>query len=94
MENLLPQNMGSIINYLQCTEVAKLGTPSCSKQPSATDNDVRAVDPIDWSQPPPSWAVPPERHVHILNQSNLSWIRTCNRSMRDNHLAYAATTCS
>ena len=21
------------------------------------------VDPIDWSHPPPSWAVPPELHV-------------------------------
>ena len=26
------------------------------------------VDPIDWSNPPPSWAVPPELHVlHGLN---------------------------
>ena len=41
------------------------------------------VDPIDWSHPPPSWAVPPERLVHSINQ--------CNRSMRGNHLAYAAT---
>ena len=49
------------------------------------------VDPIDWSHPPPSWAVPPKSHVHSLNQSNLSGTRTCNRSMRGNHLAYAAT---
>ena len=49
------------------------------------------VDPIDWSQPPPSWAVPPERQVHSINQSNLSGTRTCNRGMRGNHLAYAAT---
>ena len=49
------------------------------------------VDPIDWSHPPPSWAVPPERHVHSTIQCNISWTRTCNRSMRGNHLAYAAT---
>ena len=49
------------------------------------------VDPIDWSHPPPSWAVPSERHVHSINQCNLSGTRTCNRSMRGNHLAYAAT---
>ena len=49
------------------------------------------VDPIDWSHPPPSWAVPPVRHVHSINQCNLSGTRTCNRSMRGNHLAYAAT---
>ena len=29
------------------------------------------VDPIDWSHPPPSWAVPPERLVHSINQCNL-----------------------
>ena len=54
------------------------------------------VDPIDWSHPPSSWAVPPERHVHSINRCNLSGTRTCNRSMRGpqqrgNHLANAAT---
>ena len=49
------------------------------------------VDPIDWSHPPRSWAVPPERHVRSVNQCNLDGTRTCNRSMRGNHLAYAAT---
>ena len=49
------------------------------------------VDPIDWSHSLPSWAVPPERLVHSINQCNLSGTRTCNRSMRGNHLAYAAT---
>ena len=34
------------------------------------------VDPIDWSHPQPSWAVPPERHVHSINQCNLSGTRT------------------
>ena len=51
----------------------------------------KAVDPIDWSHPPPSWAVPAERHVHSINQCNLGGTRTCNRSMRGNRLAYAAT---
>ena len=49
------------------------------------------VDPIDWSHPPPSWAVLPESLVHCINQCNLSGNRTCNRSMRGNHVAYAAT---
>ena len=40
------------------------------------------VNPIDWSHPPPSWAVPPERHVHSINQCNFSGTRTCNRSMQ------------
>ena len=48
-------------------------------------------DPIDCSHPPPSWVVPLERHVHSINQCNISGTRTCNRSMRGNHLAYAAT---
>ena len=48
------------------------------------------VDPIDWSYPPPSCGVLPERHVHSINQCNLSGTRTCNRCMRGNHLDYAA----
>ena len=49
------------------------------------------VDPIDWSHSPPSWAVPPEHLVQSINQCSLIGTRTCNRSMRGNHLAYAAT---
>ena len=54
------------------------------------------VDPIDWSHPPPSWVVPPERLVHSINRcsSATAGIRTCNVAtfnMRGNHLAYAAT---
>ena len=51
------------------------------------------VDPIDWSHSPPSWAVPPERLVHNINWCIRSSTgnRTCNFSMRGNHLAYAAT---
>ena len=42
VENLLPQNVGSIINYLQqCTEAAQWETPSCSQPQSAMDNGVR-----------------------------------------------------
>ena len=42
VENLLPQNVGSIINYLQeSVEVAQWGTPSCSRPQPATDNGVR-----------------------------------------------------
>ena len=38
------------------------------------------VDPTDWSHPPSSWAVPPERHVHGINECNLGGTRTSNRS--------------
>ena len=42
VENLLPQNVWSIINYLQLsTEVAQWETPSCSRAQTATDNGVR-----------------------------------------------------
>ena len=42
VENLLPQNVGPIINYLQqSTEVAQWGTPSCSRLHPATDNGTR-----------------------------------------------------
>ena len=36
------------------------------------------VDPIDWSHPPPSCTVPPERHVQSINRCSLS--STGNRS--------------
>ena len=42
VENLLPQNQGSIINYLQYyTEVAQWRTPSCRQPQPATDNGVK-----------------------------------------------------
>ena len=42
VENLLPQNVESIINYFQqSTEVAKWGTPSGSRPQPATVNGVR-----------------------------------------------------
>ena len=69
VENLLPQNVGSIINYLQYTEAAQWGTPpSCSQPHLLRTMASETVDPIDWSHPPPSWAVPPERLVHSINQ--------------------------
>ena len=54
------------------------------------------VDSIDWSHPPPSWAVPPDHLVHSINRcsSATAGIRSWNVatfSMRGNHLAYAAT---
>ena len=71
VENLLPQNVGSIINYLQ----------QCSEQPNGellvavNHNQLRTmasetVDPIDWLHPPPSWAVPPERDVQSINRAS------------------------
>ena len=94
VENLLPQNVGSIINYLQyCTEVAQWGLLVAVNHNQLWTLAPETVDPIDWSHPPHSWAVPPERHVHSINQCNLSGTRMCNRSMRGNHLAYVATQC-
>ena len=49
------------------------------------------VDPIDWSHPPPSWAVPHERLVHSINQCTSAESNVQHSSMRGNHLAYAAT---
>ena len=49
------------------------------------------LDPIDWSHPPPSWAVAPECLVYSINQSSFIGNLTCNRSLRGNHLDYAAT---
>ena len=53
------------------------------------------VDPIDWSHPPPSWAVPLERLEHSINRcsSATALNRSCNLatfSLRGNHIAYAA----
>ena len=65
LENLLPQNVGSIINYWQqCTE-----QPNGELLVAVNHNKLRTmasetVDQIDCSHPPPSWAVPPERLVH------------------------------
>ena len=72
------------------TEVARGGTPSCSRPQPAT------VDPIDWSHPPFSWAVPPERLLQSINpcSSAKAMIRSRNLatlSMQGNNLAYAAT---
>ena len=92
VENLLPQNVGSIINYLQqCTEAAHWGTPSCCQPQPATDNGVRDGRSNWLVAPPPSWAVPPELFMHSINQCTISGNRTCNHSMQGNHLAYAAT---
>ena len=68
VENLLPQNVGSIINNLQY-----LKQPNGELLVTVNHNQLRTmasetVDPIDWSHPPPSWAVPPERLVHSINQ--------------------------
>ena len=41
VENLLPQNVESIINYLLSLLIAQWLTPSCSRPQEATDSDVR-----------------------------------------------------
>ena len=53
VENLLPQNVGSIINYLQeSNEVAHRAIPSSRPQP-ATNNSVRDVSST-WLVAPPT----------------------------------------
>ena len=69
VENLLPQKVESIINYFQYA----LKQPTGELLVVVNHKQLRTmasetVDPIDWSQPPPSWAVPPERLVHSINQ--------------------------
>ena len=55
LENLLPQNVGSVILLaVDHNQLRKMAPET--------------VEPIDWSHPPPSWAMPPELHVlHGVN---------------------------
>ena len=60
-ENLQPQNVGSIINYLQqCTEEAQWELLVAVYHNELRTMASETVDLIDWSHPPPAWAVPPE----------------------------------
>ena len=68
-----------------------LGAPSSSQPQPATDNVVRDSRSNWLVAPPILMGSTPERHVHRINQCNLSGTRTCNRSMRGKHLAWAAT---
>ena len=78
VENLLPQNMGSIVNY--CSNVLK--QPNGELLVAVNHNQLRTmasetVDPIDWSHSPPSWAVPLSATC-IVKSVHLSGTRTCN----------------
>ena len=54
VENLLPQNVGLIIEYLQnATEVAKCGALSCSRPHQLRTMASETVGPIDRSLPSP-----------------------------------------
>ena len=70
VQNLLPQNVGQLSTT--CSNVLK--QPNGELLVAVNHNQLRTmasetVDPIDWSYPPPSWAVPPERLlVHSINQ--------------------------
>ena len=68
VENLVPQNVGSIINYLQCTEAANGELLVAINHNQLRIMASEMVDPINWSHPPPSWVVPPEHLVHSINQ--------------------------
>ena len=91
VENLLYRMFGQLSTI--CSNVLK--QPNGELLAAVNNNQLRTmasetVDPIDWSQPTPSWAVPPERLVHSINHCNLSGNRTCHLYIRGNHLAYAA----
>ena len=93
VENLYYHRM---LGQLSTTCINVLKQPNGELLVAVNHNRLRTmasqtVDPIDWSHHPPSWAVPPELLVHSINQCNLSTTRTCNRSMRGNHLVCAAT---
>ena len=99
VENLLPQNVGSIINYLQkFTEVAQYGAPSFSQPHQLRTMASEKVDPIDWlpkTQPTLHREVPSELHVlhtamraglQITRLTALSEQRTCDlRNPRPTH---------
>ena len=92
MENLLPQN----VVQLSTAWSNVLVQPTGELLVAVNHNQLwtmasETVDPIDWWHPTPSLAVPTEPLVHSINQCNLSGNRTCNRSMRGNHLTYAVT---
>ena len=92
--NLLQLNVGSIISTIACRNLLKQTNGELLV--AVDHNQLRTMASetvylIDWSYPPPSWAAPPERLVHIINKCSLSGNRPCNRSMRCHHIAYAAT---
>ena len=95
VENLLPQKVRSIINYLQqSTEVGQWGTPSCSRPQPTTDNGVREGR-SNWLVAPPTlmgntpWAPHDSiNHCSLSRESTLQ-IDPVTFSMRGNHLPYA-----
>ena len=97
VENLLPQNVGSILAVI--TEVAQSGAPSCSQPQPATDKASETVDPIDWSHPPPYTGQYPMSSTYctlqcglqITRLAALSQPRTCDFRMPDQCTAGTAT---
>ena len=63
MENQIPQNVGSIRLLAVITEVAQWEFLVAVDHNQLLTTASETVDPIDWSHPPLSWAVPPELHV-------------------------------
>ena len=81
VDNLPPQNLGSIINYFQLsTEAARWGTPSCSLPQPATDNGFRDGR-SNWLVAPPTLyrAVPPELHVLHVAMLAINHKTCCNQ---------------
>ena len=69
VENLLQQNVWSIINYLQATEVAQWGAPRCSWSQPATDNGVRDSR-SNWLFHYPSLHSVVDPELHVLHGTN------------------------
>ena len=100
VENLLPQNVGSIINYLK--QLPK--QPNGELLVAGNHNQLRTissetVDPIDWSHPPPYTGQYPlsstnctmQCALQITRLAALSQPRTCDFRMPDQRTAGAAT---
>ena len=100
VENLLPQNVGSIINQLQQLQKQ----PNGELQVAVNHNQLRTmasetVDPINWSNPPPYTGQYPlsstyctlQCGLQITRLAALSQPRTCDFRMPDQRTAGAAT---
>ena len=84
VENLLPLNVGSIINYLQeYTEAAQWELLVAVDHKEIGTKASETVDPIDRSHPHTHEQYPPESLEHSINRCSLSSTgnRACNFSI-------------
>ena len=99
MENLLPQNVGSIINYLQLfTKIAHWELLDAVDHNQLQTTASETVDPIDWSHPHPTQGAVPlsptyctvQFALQVTRLAALSEPRTCDlRNTRPTWVACA-----